>query len=205
LKYAGVLNPTDMPHHLRAFEDCEYREGVVLDKPLSKSGGTSFAYIGLKKDCELDKSLKAGLRVTVKLTSETKHNLRGQVVAPSVPREESGLYWGYSVRSAPSLSSVFTKSPFKGGYDLTIGTSERGQNIDDLETVPKFKHLLIVFGGVHGLEVALEADENLDVSDPEPLFDLYLNTCPNQGSRTIRSEEAVLVTLAALRPKINKQ
>ena len=43
---------------------------------------------------------------------------------------------------------MFTKSPFKGGYDITIGTSERGENVDecDLKKVSsdKFKHILIV-------------------------------------------------------------
>merc|ERR550519_1465570 len=32
LKYAGVLNPTDMPHHLRASEESIYREGVVMER-----------------------------------------------------------------------------------------------------------------------------------------------------------------------------
>ena len=198
LKYAGVLNPTDMPHHLRAFEESEYREGVIR-----KSGdNSSVAYIGLKKDCELDQKLEVGLRVTVKVLSEGKKSIKGKVVKPSAPREISGQYWGYSVRTAETLSSVFTKSPFKGGYDLCIGTSERGQNIDDTNSLPSFKHLLIVFGGVKGLEAALKVDDNLDTEDPEPLFDLYLNTCPLQGSRTIRTEEAIIVTLSALRPKI---
>ena len=85
-------------------------------------------------------------------------------------REEAGLYWGYSVRFAPTLTSVFTKSPFQGGYDLTLGTSERGQNVDKLESLPQFKHLLIVFGGVKGLEVAVEIDPELKhLKDPEPL------------------------------------
>ena len=104
---------------------------------------------------------------------------------------------------------MFTKSPFKGGYDFTIGTSERGTNVDNCnlvkESKEKFKHLLIVFGGVKGLEVALQNDEELkEVEDPSVLFDTYLNTCPKQGSRTIRTEEAILVSLAALRPKIEK-
>lgn len=111
---------------------------------------------------------------------------------------------------------VFTKCPFKGGYDLTVGTSERGADIDQCRLAkpnnnthegkeePAFKHLLIVFGGVKGLEVAVEADPELkgSVEDPSQLFDIYLNTCPDQGSRTIRTEEAVLITLSALRPKI---
>lgn len=46
----------------------------------------------------------------------------------------------------------------------------------------------MVFGGLQGLEASVDADQNLDVTDPSYLFDLYLNTCPGQGSRTIRTE-----------------
>lgn len=38
------------------------------------------------------------------------------------------------------------------------------------------------------MEASVDADQNLDVTDPSVLFDLYLNTCPAQGSRTIRTE-----------------
>ena len=65
---------------------------------------------------------------------------------------------------------MFTKSPFKGGYDLTLGTSERGQNVDKTGNLPQFKHLLIVFGGVKGLEAAIEIDPELKhLNDPQPL------------------------------------
>ena len=60
----------------------------------------------------------------------------------------------------------------------------------------------MVFGGVAGLEAALETDAKLQADSPAELFDLYVNVCPDQGSRTIRTEEAVLVTLASLREKI---
>lgn len=107
------------------------------------------------------------------------------------------------MRLAQSLSAVFSECPHKGGYDLTIGTSERGASVDQFELEKEEKrHLLVVFGGVKGLEAALDADDDLEGEDPEPLFDHYLNTCPLQGSRTIRTEEAVLISLAALRPKI---
>ena len=66
-----------------------------------------------------------------------------------------GLYWGYTVRGARDLSEVFTGSAFKEGYDLTIGTSEKGQNVDSA-VLPNFNHLLVVFGGVAGLEAALQ-------------------------------------------------
>ena len=66
------------------------------------------------------------------LESNTKQ-LRTEVVSPAEPREKKGLYWGYAVRMADSLSAVFAQSPYKGGYDLTIGTSERGQVVDECQ------------------------------------------------------------------------
>lgn len=60
------------------------------------------------------------------------------MVAPSAPKTEADLYWGYATRLAANLSSVFTQCPYVGGYDLIIGTSEHGNNVDDF--VPhKFK------------------------------------------------------------------
>lgn len=50
------------------------------------------------------------------------------------------------------------------------------------------RHALVVFGGLQGLEAAVDADPNLEVADPSVLFDFYVNTCLSQGSRTIRTE-----------------
>ena len=54
-------------------------------------------------------------------------------MSPNAPRTEQGLYWGYNVRLAPSFGAVFTQCPFKDGYDVTIGTSERGTSVDQLQ------------------------------------------------------------------------
>jgi len=204
LVYAGILNPLDCPHHMREDEESPYREGVVLDRPV-KNGKGSYANCGMHKLVQLDKALEPNVRVTVKMSPETadqKKYRKGAVVLPHVPRTVAGLYWGYSVRIAGSLSEVLTGCPFQDKYDVTIGTSERGESVDNFK-IPEFKHLLVVFGGVHGLEAALEGDEQFeDIDDPKLLFDHYLNTCPTQGSRTIRTEEAILVTMSSLRPGI---
>ncbi|KAF6729139.1 Kynurenine--oxoglutarate transaminase 1 [Oryzias melastigma] len=203
LQYAGLLNPLDSPHHMRIDEESEYREGVVLNRP-PKPGKGSLVNCGMRKEVRIDKQLQSGLRVTVKLnkTQNQESKLyKGVVVAPHVPRTEAGLYWGYTVRLASCLSAVFTEGPHQGGYDLTVGTSERGNTVEQT-TLSPFKHLLVVFGGLHGLEASVDADQNLDVTDPSLLFDLYLNTCPGQGSRTIRTEEAILISMATLQPKI---
>lgn len=36
------------------------------------------------------------------------------------------------------------------------------------------------------------------------VFDYYINTCPNQGSRTIRTEEAVLISMTYLQTAISQ-
>jgi len=50
------------------------------------------------------------------------------------------------------------------------------------------RHLIIAFGGLGGLESCLESDESIKDDNPASLFDLYINSCPDQGSRTIRTE-----------------
>lgn len=161
-----------------------HSEGVVSGKPPKQSKG-SYVNIGLLNDCLVDKILTPGLRVTVKLEPNQdlrSKKIRGVIVSPLQPRIETGIYWGYSVRIAKSLSDIFTKSTYENGYDLTIGTSDKGESINDVDSNSmKFNHALIVYGGVQGLEAALESDNNLDADDPSLLFDQYLNVAPNQG------------------------
>ncbi|TDH72201.1 hypothetical protein CCR75_001025 [Bremia lactucae] len=208
LSCAGLLNPLDCPHHLRAHEWSVYREGVVTDRPLKEKEG-SHVYVGLSREVVVDKRIQPGIRVTVKIdeaSKEFKKKMVGTLVSLAEPREQLGVYWGYTTRFAPLLSNVWTDCPFSGGYDLKIGTSERGTlSVDDPGfSLPTFRHALIVFGGVAGLEECVDADETVVVSgeDSSTLFDMWVNTCPEQGSRTIRSEEALLISLAALRPHL---
>jgi predicted SPOUT superfamily RNA methylase MTH1 len=129
---------------------------------------------------------------------------------PKAPRLEGGLHWGYDVRRCGSLSSVFTESPFEDGYDVSIGTSERGTPV--AKAFPysagggplAFSHMLVVFGGPRGIEWAASNDGELAASGittgkTKELFDHWVNVLPNQGSRGIRTDEAVFIALTALR------
>ena len=92
---------------------------------------------------------------------------------------------------------------------MRFGTSERGTTLSTLlesgnpsYIEPSWKHLVLVFGGVSGLEAALSADrelQNAGVTEVKDLFDRWVNLVPGQGSRTIRTEEAVWVGLTGLR------
>ncbi|KAI4501781.1 hypothetical protein M0802_003116 [Mischocyttarus mexicanus] len=204
LQYAGLLNPLDAPHHLRQQDVSLYREGVVSNKPV-KAGKGSLVNVGLFNEVTVDKVLMPGLRVTVKIPPDQTNSkkMKGIIVSPTEPKLETGIYWGYNVKLAKNLSEVFTKCSYKEGYDLTIGTSDKGTSIDNIPPKSlKYDHALIVFGGLSGLEAALEVDPDLSDEDASSVFHKYLNVCPQQGSRTIRTEEALLLSLAELRTKL---
>ncbi|XP_022762035.1 putative methyltransferase C9orf114 homolog isoform X4 [Durio zibethinus] len=202
----GMLPPLDAPHHLRKHEWAPYREGVTLKERATSSVGT-LVDVGLDKNVVVDHVLEPGIRITVAMG--TNHNLDSelpcQVVSFSKPREEAGTYWGYKVRYASNISSVFTDCPYKGGYDHLIGTSEHGLIVSSSQLkLPAFRHLLIAFGGLSGLEKSVEEDLKLKGKNVRDIFNLYLNTCPHQGSRTIRTEEALLISLQYFQEPITR-
>lgn len=73
LKYSGLLNPLDAPHHLRQQNAFMYREGIVTDKKV-KEGKGSYVNVGLLNDVLVDKCLTQGLRVTVRMNPNQGKN-----------------------------------------------------------------------------------------------------------------------------------
>ncbi len=185
-----------------------FREGVVTEKT---SGEGSLVNVGLRSEVLIDRNLKAGIRVTVQMDSNsvgrlpagssTSHRYaRGIPVSPNTPRERFGLYWGYQTRVARSLGEVFSSCPFfssDGGYDLFLGHSEENGSTALIEaegdphdpafvpfTLPPFRHMLIVIGGCSGLEAVVDADERIATSgrDADTLFDFYIRLQSEIGS-----------------------
>ena len=210
LSRSGLMNPLESQHHFRIDEWSKYREGIVLNRPVK--GDFSWVNIGLKKDCKINKKLPEKTRVTVKLNENGfNDNLKyysGIPVSMREPFENFGIYWGYVVRVCERFNQIFNESIFGEKYDLIIGTSDKGDDYRkvNFEKVKNFKHCLIVFGGIQGIEGMIDDDEK-EVkrgNDVKGFFDFYLNTCVNQGLRTIRTEEAVLISLAVIRPELDK-
>lgn len=205
LRFVGLLPPLDAPHHLRKHEWAPYREGVTLMQQALSSANT-LVDVGLSKNVVIDQALAPGTRVTVAMGTERQlDDQPRQIVSSSKPKEESGMYWGYKVRYAANISSVMNGCPYEGGYDYLIGTSEHGHIVKSSELeLPSFRHLLIAFGGLAGLEECIEEDKNLKGKDPREVFSTYLNICPHQGSRTIRTEEAVFISLQYFQEPIDR-
>lgn len=233
LKLVGLLNPLALPSHLSRHEYSRWREGVAISRTNvnvqyrseSDPPPTRYVDVGQERLVEVERNVPSGQRVTVDMSPSGPEydSCPGKYLFGKLAEREApvldGIYWGYRVRRALCLSDVFSNSAVSKGYDVTIGTSERGTPVTGSATdvpfsIPQYEHLLIVFGGVHGLERSTIGDarlENLGISysesgtsnhDVGDLFDFYINTCPNQGSRTIRTEEALLITLASLHPHL---
>ncbi|KAL2107068.1 hypothetical protein VUR80DRAFT_5724 [Thermomyces stellatus] len=201
LRLAGKLPSLDMPHHPHPREWIPYREGVTIARPKGKRG--TLVDVGLEKPITITDEIPPNTRLTLHYPSESSDPTP---VHPAAPRTEGGYYWGFTLRRASSLSAVFTESPHEDGYDVSVGTSERGQPVPRAfppGRIPDFKHLLIVFGGPKGIEYAAGNDEQLGPmleqgTKTRELFDYWVNVLPGQGSRTIRTDEAVFIGLTAM-------
>jgi len=194
LRYAGILPPLRTPHHplsdkMKALRIGEYREGVVIS--FTREG--SYVDIGVERPILVPKArLSLDNRVTIRIIDLGKYPK-----AVLVNRSEIQLYWGYRT----TVSNVSFGQLVKiRAFDLVIATSKRGTSFakvrDKLaERWKKSRSILIAFGApTHGL-YEIVAREHLEL---DRVAHFTVNTMPNQGTETVRTEEAVFASLAIL-------
>jgi len=194
LRYAGALPPLRTPHHplsdrTENLKVGEHREGVVA----SIVKGGSLVDIGVERPLLIpNKRLTINNRVTVRVTELRKHP---EAVLAS--HSDIQTYWGYLVTvSDVSLGRLLKDQSF----DLVIATSRYGSPLaevmDELANRWKSSHrTLVAFGApTQGLyEIAKRERLNLD-----EIAHFVINTIPGQGTETVRTEEALYASLAAL-------
>lgn len=200
LKFTGILPPLQTPHHnvpnsVRQCKVGDIREGVIL----SRHANSLLVDVGLERSIQCPGELSPGSRVTVRLGS-SEGNLTGEIVGASEEKLSQGSkgsgYWGYHLKKARSLVELLQDSSF----NLKIGTSRYGDSILDVwprlnASIAAAKSLLVVFGSPKmGLREILAQEDQV----PQDSFDYFINTVPFQNVATVRTEEAVLVTLGLL-------
>jgi predicted SPOUT superfamily RNA methylase MTH1 len=199
LQFAGILPPLRTPHHptsgkLRDLKVGEYREGLVLSQ--AKEG--LLVDIGVEQPAILRETQYAvGNRLTLQVL-----NVGARVDVQAVNREAVPSYWGFKVK--------VEKQPFRqlvteNGFDLVIATARLGTEFISVaaEIEKKWSHsqrVLVSFGPpTRGLqEIAKEEGVKL-----EKIVDFVVNMIPEQGTATVRTEEALLATLAILNIHFN--
>jgi predicted SPOUT superfamily RNA methylase MTH1 len=193
LRFTGILPPLqtpphDVPHSLQESKVGDIREGVVT----ASQKGLLIVDVGLESAIQCNGKAKVGSRQTVRLT-----NLGEKPTGEVADSSDIGKYWGFDVKIA---NVAVGRLAMSDQFDLTIGTSRYGKPVESIwsrltESVRTTRSVLIVFGSPKkGLQEILEREGK----NPEEAFDYLINTVPNQNVSTVRTEEAILISLGIL-------
>jgi predicted SPOUT superfamily RNA methylase MTH1 len=194
LKFVGILPPLqtpphDVPHSIREVKAGDFRDGMIVER----SRGNLLVDVGLEKAFECAGDLDVGERVTVRLTS-----LGENPTCKIVEDLTAQPYWGYRVVKAEFRLGEFID---KGKFDLAIGTSRYGSPIANVwsglvDALKGARQVLVAFGSPRmGLRDILRQEKMA----PEDVFDYFVNTVPNQNVATVRTEEAILISLGVFK------
>lgn len=182
LKHVGILPPLRAPHHpVNSQPDVgDYRQGFTVKR--NKKG--TFVDIGMDKLAFCKEQLTVKKIFNFKITKIAKKEV---IVTPDKPDD---IYWGYNVIS----SNKSLKNSLKLiKSDFVVETTRYGDYIDSIFDelklkVDEFKNIAILFGGPYS-----SISEDVSSGNWEHI---KLNTIPNQGTETVRTEEAVVATLS---------
>jgi hypothetical protein len=193
LRFAGILPPLRTPNHpvsprLSDLKAGEIREGVVMDANVQ----TSRVDIGVESLAEVPARLDRGSRISVRIK-----RIAPKIVAELIDHNRIDIYWGFRVtlKNLPLGRLMQERKP-----DVVIATSRLGERVDAVleqlrTSITGASSVLLAFGspkrGLH--EIA--AEEGIELSS---LATFTLNFVPNQGTQTVRTEEAVYSALAFL-------
>lgn len=182
LRNVGILPPLRTPHHPTDEPKVgDYRQGFTVKR--TKKG--TIVDIGADRLALCPEKLSINKVFSFRVTKLSKKDI---LIEPDKP----DFYWGYKVLSTYKdlYESIQEVKP-----DFVIGTSRCAEPITSILDEVKHKikdarHLAILFGGPYsGLHELIHGRKNI--------MDLEVNTVPSQGTKTIRTEEAVLITLSA--------
>jgi len=202
LEYAGVLPPLRVTRQTGSGSEGSgsSRQGIVTEVG---ADGRVRVNCGLQHPISLPvpsgMDVREGERVTVRLSS--REPVRAKLVDEPQP--------GYVVDAADLHTALartdagVTVASSRYGERLTPGrlTELAGETALDGAGASDGREYTVAFGAPErGLPAVLGIDpESLaDESSETGGFDLWLNTVPNQGSETVRTEEAMFATLACL-------
>jgi predicted SPOUT superfamily RNA methylase MTH1 len=198
LSGVGLLHPLNTPNHPVEKENLDilldkdnimYRQGVVV----RRAGKVASIDIGLHDPVEMQmrSPLKEGQLIDVKITRKD-----GRIEVVPEERDNIPLYWGYVVNvldaPVPDILKMIKPS------DITIATSRRGMNYrkflqEKARISSDQRKAISIFFGTRseGLVQLFPSQEAFHSS-----FDHVINCFDAPGTKTVRLEEAIPVSLA---------
>jgi len=186
LKYAGVLQPLNISSHLTASNQKMIKIGDIREALVINYKGKKFLNIGINKPIQYFGKMKSGTRIAIQIKTT-----QPELTAKEISRDSIKDYWGYNVKERPNLLSIL--STWKGKIILTSKKGKNFSKLDAKKTTDPNEPILVVFGTTNkGVYDILGSDikkiQNANV----------FNFFPNQGTQTVRLEEAILGTLSII-------
>ncbi len=194
LQYAGLLHPIKAPHHRVVEDKKKVKTGDIRTGVIVKVKGQLFVEVGLGSLVPFAGDGTEGKKMNVRFIS-TYPSLK------AVPAADDNIfdYWGYEVKDSLPISRLIANVE----KTLIIITSRNGQYFKHVESgliqeAKNFQNILAIFGSPkHGVHDIL-AKEHCSPSR----HNYNVNMFPNQGTETVRLEEALLGSLAILNSSI---
>ena len=186
LKFAGILPPLKIPNQTGTSNPKELKKNDAREAMIVRIKGKKGIDVGINQIINYHSKHDVGKRIIVQIK-----NTFPDFSVKEITKDEINGYWSYDVRLAGSLFSVL--SNWDGIKILTSRKAKRinQSHIDELKKSEK--QILVVFGstdkGIH--DMLGNKINNLQNSKT-------INFFPDQGTETVRIEEAVLGCLSIL-------
>jgi predicted SPOUT superfamily RNA methylase MTH1 len=191
LRYAGLLPPLKMPHHVEEVDWGRVSAGMVREGVVVRDRDGCLVEVGLSRPVELDGPGRVGERVTVVFTQGAPNPRCRRARAGEAPPSPA-----YTVLLAEGLARLIRSA----NPDLCIATSRLGRPVHEvwgalLDRLASAASILLLFGSPRrGLyEIARGEGWRL-----EELTDFIVNLFPDQRVATVRTEEALMGGLSII-------
>ncbi len=195
LRYVGLIRPLQIPSHIVSLKpvEGEYREGVVI----KVKNETVQVDIGLANPIliRIDKTHAFRKKQRVIVFIEKTNPLRARIIGD---KNRVDVYLGFDFKISNSIIGIINE--FKDKKKIIIATSKYGKYIGDIKDLiskdlDAVNDILILFGGPRKGLYEIFADEGLRLEDS---VDYIVNFVRNQGTKTIRTEEALPIVLSVI-------
>jgi len=186
LKFAGILPPLKIPNQIGTSNYNLIKPGDIREGLIIRMKGRKFLDLGIKKMIPYNGKDDVGKRIIIKIIS-----INPELSIKEIRKEQINGFWSYNVKQSGNLLSVL--SNWNGLKILTSRNAKfwnkaLSEKIKDMNAP-----ILVVFGttdkGLHDI-----LGKKIHSIQNSKLVNLF----PNQGTETIRLEEALLGTLGII-------
>ncbi len=192
LKFAGLLPPLRTRSHPLESTIADLQEGIVRWGLQVRPGKID---LGLRTLVNYSKTISERDPTLFKV-----RKTKPQISLERIEREDVSDYWGFEVERVANLPKFLEES----NDSTRIGFSRKAPSYHQIEndlksTIAGTQSVLAVFGGPgHGILEFFKKERD----DVKFHIDFWANTIPDQGTETIRLEEALFTSLSLLNASV---